>query len=31
MAVTGGIDPFDLDQMMDLDMEVSHMGHGAPV
>jgi chemotaxis protein MotA len=24
MAVTGGIDPFDLDQMMDLDMEVSH-------
>ena len=24
MAVTGGVDPFDLDQMMDLDMEVQH-------
>ncbi len=31
MAVTGGIDPFDLDQMMDLDMEVSHRGDNAPV
>jgi len=31
MAVTGGIDPFDLDQMMDLDMEVSHRGSNAPV
>jgi chemotaxis protein MotA len=31
MAVTGGIDPFDLDQMMDLDMEVSHRGAGAPI
>jgi chemotaxis protein MotA len=31
MAVTGGIDPFDLDQMMDLDMEVSHRGENAPV
>lgn len=31
MAVTGGIDPFDLDQMMDLDMEVSHHGSNAPI
>jgi chemotaxis protein MotA len=31
MAVTGGIDPFDLDQMMDLDMEVSHQGTNAPI
>jgi chemotaxis protein MotA len=31
MAVTGGIDPFDLDQMMDLDMEVSHRGESAPI
>jgi chemotaxis protein MotA len=31
MAVTGGIDPFDLDQMMDLDMEVSHHGESAPI
>jgi chemotaxis protein MotA len=31
MAVTGGIDPFDLDQMMDLDMEVSHRGENAPI
>ena len=31
MAVTGGIDPFDLDQMMDLDMEVSHRGEQAPI
>lgn len=31
MAVTGGIDPFDLDQMMDLDMEVSHSGENAPI
>ncbi len=31
MAVTGGIDPFDLDQMMDLDMEVSHRGLNAPI
>ncbi len=27
MAVTGGIEPFDLDQMMEVDMEVHH--HGA--
>ena len=31
MAVTGGIDPFDIDQMMDLDMEVSHRVHNAPI
>ena len=31
MAVTGGIDPFDLDQMMDLDMEVSHKGESASI
>ncbi len=31
MAVTGGIDPFDLDQMMDLDMEVSHRESNAPI
>jgi chemotaxis protein MotA len=31
MAVTGGIDPFDLDQMMDLDMEVSHREENAPI
>jgi chemotaxis protein MotA len=31
MAVTGGIDPFDLDQMMDLDMEVSHREANAPI
>lgn len=31
MAVTGGIDPFDIDQMMDLDMEVSHRGTNTPI
>jgi chemotaxis protein MotA len=31
MAVTGGIDPFDIDQMMDLDMEVSHRDDNAPI
>jgi chemotaxis protein MotA len=31
MAVTGGIDPFDIDQMMDLDMEVSHRESNAPI
>jgi chemotaxis protein MotA len=24
MAITGGVEPFDMDQMMDLDMEVHH-------
>jgi chemotaxis protein MotA len=27
MAITGGVEPFDMDQMMELDMEVHH--HGA--
>jgi chemotaxis protein MotA len=31
MAVTGGVEPFDLDQMMDLDMEVQHRGAHQPV
>ena len=31
MAVTGGIDPFDLDQMMELDMEVRHHDATQPV
>ena len=31
MAVTGGVDPFDLDQMMELDMDVHHRGASQPV
>jgi chemotaxis protein MotA len=31
MAVTGGATPFDLDQMMELDMEVHHTGASQPV
>jgi chemotaxis protein MotA len=31
MAVTGGATPFDLDQMMELDMEVHHAGATQPV
>jgi chemotaxis protein MotA len=31
MAVTGGVEPFDIDQMIELDMEVSHKGESAPV
>ena len=31
MAVTGGIEPFDLDQMMDLDMEVQHRCAHQPI
>jgi chemotaxis protein MotA len=31
MAVTGGIEPFDIDQMMDLDMEVKHRDENAPI
>ncbi|HTY85128.1 MAG TPA: flagellar motor stator protein MotA [Silvibacterium sp.] len=31
MAVTGGVDPFDLDQMMDLDMEVQHRCQHRPI
>jgi len=31
MAITGGVDPFDMDQMMELDMEVSHHEASQPV
>jgi len=31
MAITGGVDPFDMDQMMELDMEVNHNGSTLPV
>jgi chemotaxis protein MotA len=31
MAVTGGVKPFDLDQMMELDLEVHHHSEHAPV
>jgi chemotaxis protein MotA len=31
MAVTGGADPFDIDQMMELDMEVHHLSAAEPV
>jgi chemotaxis protein MotA len=31
MAITGGVDPFDLDQMMEVDMEVSHHEATEPV
>lgn len=31
MAITGGIEPFDMDQMMELDMEVQHHDASAPV
>jgi chemotaxis protein MotA len=31
MIVTGGIDPFDMDQMMERDMEVCHHGATAPI
>jgi chemotaxis protein MotA len=31
MAAGGGIEPFDVDQMMELDMEVHHHGAGLPV
>ena len=31
MAVTGGIDPFDMDQMMELDIEVQHRSADEPV
>jgi chemotaxis protein MotA len=30
MAITGGVTPFDTDQMMELDMEVHHHGAGMP-
>ena len=31
MAVTGGIKPFDMDQMMEADMEVHHRGATQPI
>lgn len=31
MAITGGVEPFDMDQMMELDMEVHHHGATQPV
>ncbi len=31
MAITGGVDPFDIDQMMELDMDVHHQEQAAPV
>jgi len=30
MAITGGVEPFDMDQMMELDMEVHHHEASAP-
>ncbi|MGD0910270.1 MAG: flagellar motor stator protein MotA [Terracidiphilus sp.] len=30
-AITGGVEPFDMDQMMELDMEVNHQGAMQPV
>jgi chemotaxis protein MotA len=31
MAITGGVEPFDMDQMMELDMEVHHHDAAAPI
>jgi chemotaxis protein MotA len=31
MAITGGVEPFDMDQMMELDMEVHHHNETQPV
>ena len=31
MAITGGVEPFDMDQMMELDIEVHHQGATLPV
>jgi chemotaxis protein MotA len=31
MIVTGGVEPFDMDQMMELDMEVAHHEATAPI
>ena len=31
MAITGGVEPFDMDQMMELDMEVAHHEALAPI
>ncbi len=31
MAITGNVDPFDLDQMIEMDMEVSHHEASQPI
>ena len=31
MAVTGGVEPFDVDQMMEVDMDVHHHGETQPI
>jgi chemotaxis protein MotA len=31
MAITGGVEPFDMDQMMERDMEVHHHGVATPI
>ncbi len=31
MIITGGVEPFDMDQMMERDMEVAHHGATAPI
>jgi chemotaxis protein MotA len=31
MAITGGVEPFDMDQMLERDMEVHHNGAVAPI
>jgi chemotaxis protein MotA len=31
MAITGGVEPFDMDQMMELDMDVRHQEESEPV
>jgi chemotaxis protein MotA len=31
MAITGGVEPFDMDQMMELDMEVHHHASTQPI
>jgi chemotaxis protein MotA len=31
MAITGGVEPFDMDQMMELDMEVHHHDASQPI
>jgi len=30
-AITGGVEPFDMDQMMELDMEVHHHAEAVPI
>ena len=31
LAAGGGVEPFDMDQMMELDMDVHHHGAGQPI